>query len=192
MQIVKVGGSLFHQPAVLKSWLEKLSAESIHETIILVPGGGPFADLIRDAQAPFALSESQAHMLAIDAMNQFGRLLAAICSEAQPVDLSTAALSSGLNIWLPDARELIQTPLAQDWTVTSDSIALWLAQQHQQPLTLLKTAPRLAGTLRQLSENQHIDAAFRTLYLACPVPLRLISAEMLTESSQVDWEIFDE
>lgn len=193
MQIVKVGGSLFHQPTVLHHWLEKFSSEAISETIILVPGGGPFADLIREAQTDFSLSDTQAHGLAIDAMRQFGHLLDAICKQAQPFQLSSAALpASGLHIWLPEALALMQTSLAQDWTVTSDSIALWLAQQYQQPLTLLKSTRQLSGTLHQLSANQHIDDAFRAQYLANPVPLRLLSADVVTEARKQGWEIFDD
>ncbi len=193
MQIVKVGGSLFHQPTVLNHWLKKFSSEAISETIILVPGGGPFADLIREAQTDFSLSDTQAHRLAIDAMSQFGRLLDTICEQAQPFQLSTAGLpASGLHIWLPDAFALMQTSLAQDWTVTSDSIALWLAQQYQQPLTLLKSTQQLSGTLSQLSANQYIDDAFRAQYLANPVPLRLLSADVVTETRQQGWEIFDD
>lgn len=194
MQIVKIGGSLFHQPALLNHWLAKFSAEAISKTIILVPGGGPFADLIREAQTDFSLSDTQAHRLAIEAMRQFGSLLDAVCEHAKPFHLSTTGLpASGLHIWLPDALALVQTSLPQDWTVSSDSIALWLAQQYQQPLTLLKSTRELSGTLRQLSANKHIDDAFRAQYLAKPVPLRLLSAYGVTdEAREQDWEIFDD
>lgn len=192
MQIIKVGGSLYHQPTILKAWLAKLVDEAHQETVIVVPGGGPFADTVRDAQQHFDLSDSDAHKLAIAAMCQFGRLLMTLCQYAQQFSSVAERPAAGLSIWLPDASELTQTALAQDWTVSSDSIALWLAQQYQQPLTLLKSATQLGRSLKALTDNQHIDAAFRTLYFQNPVPLRLIAAQTLVEPLPTDWKIFDD
>lgn len=194
MQIVKFGGSLYYQPALLSAWLQKLSADARDELLVLVPGGGPFADLIRNAQRDFALSDVQAHELAIDAMCQFGRLLLTMRDEAQQFDPATPSSSSnaGLRIWLPDIDQLNQTSLAQDWTVTSDSIALWLAQQYQQPLTLLKSVSQFGASLQQLTVDGHIDNAFRPIYLDSPVPLRLLSANAMDGCDQHNWILFDD
>lgn len=194
MQIVKFGGSLYYQPALLRAWLQTLSADARDELFVLVPGGGPFADLIRNAQRDFALSDVQAHKLAIDAMCQFGRLLLTMCDKAQPFDLATPPPLSGtgLQIWLPDIDRLNQTSLAKDWSVTSDSIALWLAQQYQQPLTLLKSVSQFGASLQQLTADGHIDNAFRPIYLDSPVPLRLLSANAADGSDRHDWTLFDD
>lgn len=193
MHIVKFGGSLYHQPALLSAWLQKLSDQARDEAIVLVPGGGPFADLIRDAQRHFKLADAQAHELAIDAMGQFGRLLMALNEQAQPfVTLTQTLPATGLFIWHPDSQALNQTSLAKDWTVTSDTIALWLAQQYHCSLTLLKSTPQRHHSLRLLTREQHIDAAFRDRYLAAPVPLRLLSAQRLSESDNQDWTLFDD
>jgi aspartokinase-like uncharacterized kinase len=49
MQVVKIGGSLYDTPE-LKKWLKQLAKAAKDDSIIIVPGGGPFADTVRDAQ----------------------------------------------------------------------------------------------------------------------------------------------
>ena len=44
--------------------------------IVVVPGGGPFADAVRDFDRSLGLSPHTAHWMALLAMDQYGHVLA--------------------------------------------------------------------------------------------------------------------
>src|SRR5215510_16371000 len=67
--VVKLGGSYAHA-AELKPWLAAIAACAGH--VVLVPGGGPFADAVREAQARMGFDDRVAHRMALTAMAQYG------------------------------------------------------------------------------------------------------------------------
>ena len=69
LAIVKLGGSHATGPH-LKDWLAAIAAEA--GAIAIVPGGGPFADAVRTAQASMGYDDRAAHAMALMAMAQFG------------------------------------------------------------------------------------------------------------------------
>ena len=76
MWIVKIGGSLLGSPE-LPRWLEVLVKFSKGH-VIIVPGGGLFADAVREGQKLTNASDAVAHQLALLAMDQFALLLASM------------------------------------------------------------------------------------------------------------------
>ena len=128
--VIKVGGSLGHWHGV-GSLLDSIARWRDRTTVLVVPGGGPFADLVRLAHRQWQLTESAAHRLAILAMDQYGLLLCGVASRALPVDsLSSAGavLRSGrLPIFLPSRTLFRRDPFSHSWNVTSDSIAAYIA-----------------------------------------------------------------
>jgi len=74
MWVVKLGGSLLGSPE-LPRWLDTLVQVSDGK-VVIVPGGGIFADAVREAQKLAHVSDATAHHLALCAMDQFGLLLA--------------------------------------------------------------------------------------------------------------------
>lgn len=74
MWVVKLGGSLAASDR-LPDWLRSLAGRS---DLVLVPGGGPFADQVRAMQARWGFDDATAHHLALLAMEQFGRMLCAL------------------------------------------------------------------------------------------------------------------
>ncbi len=73
MRVVKLGGSLAasaHLPRLLQE-LARLP------DLVIAPGGGPFADAVRRAQTERGFDDAAAHDMALLAMAQFGRMLAA-------------------------------------------------------------------------------------------------------------------
>jgi 5-(aminomethyl)-3-furanmethanol phosphate kinase len=128
LTIVKLGGSLAHTPRCV-AWLEVLAAWG--GPLILVPGGGPFADCVRAAQAAMGFDDATAHRMALLAMEQFGAALAAHAKlftlAASPDELASALRAGRIPVWLP-ARMVLGAPeVPQTWDVTSDSLAAWLA-----------------------------------------------------------------
>lgn len=126
--IVKLGGSLAHTPQCT-AWLEVLAAWG--GTLILVPGGGPFADGVRVAQAAMRLDEATAHRMALLAMEQFGIALAAharVFALADSRDeLDSALHARAIPVWLPAKMVLAAPEVPETWEMTSDSLAAWLA-----------------------------------------------------------------
>ena len=68
MWIVKLGGSLGRDP-VLKEWLDTLVALGSGR-VVIVPGGGGFAEEVRDQQELWRFDDLAAHNMAVLAMAQ--------------------------------------------------------------------------------------------------------------------------
>jgi 5-(aminomethyl)-3-furanmethanol phosphate kinase len=142
MWVVKIGGSLLGAPE-LERWL-KVAAKHSDGKIIIVPGGGIFANAVRKAQVQSKISDACAHRLAVLAMDQFGLLLAGMNSL-----LATASTECEIDertwqhrgiIWLPSKMVLAEDAFPQNWDTTSDSIAAWLADKlGAQHLVLVKS-----------------------------------------------------
>ncbi len=168
--VVKVGGSLLGSEE-LERWLG-LFAKFSDGNIIIVPGGGVFADAVRDAQKVSKISDTCAHKLAVLAMDQFGLLLAnmnpdlAIARTEMEIDERT--WQHRCIVWLPSQMVLAEDSIPQSWDVTSDSIAAWLAEKvNAQQLVLVKSdkpdGPEL--NLRMMSETGVVDEAFSDFVL---------------------------
>jgi aspartokinase-like uncharacterized kinase len=180
MVVVKLGGSLY-QATELQHWLTTLKKCSQQQNIIIVPGGGPFADQVRQAQQLHGFNDSDAHHMAILAMAQFGILLSSLLPDCHPFSFPSEhpATSYPLSIWLPDKQLLDQPGIAQNWDITSDSLALWLAQQCQvEKLTLIKRQPpEQISSIGQLNKIGFIDNGFVRLMSQHPIPTEVIAAD---------------
>lgn len=124
MWVVKLGGSLMESP-YLPKWLEVLGRTGS----VIVPGGGPFAQAVRTAQARWRFDEATAHHMAILGMRQYGKMLAALGTKLPTgtTEEQLAALPGSARIWLPLPELLDQANIPATWGVTSDSLAVWLA-----------------------------------------------------------------
>ena len=126
--IVKLGGSLAHTQQCA-AWLEVLTAWG--GPLILVPGGGPFADCVRTTQATMRFDDATAHRMALVAMEQYGTALAArapVFALASCRDELDGALCAGqIPVWMPTKMILAAPEVPETWELTSDSLAAWLA-----------------------------------------------------------------
>ncbi len=163
MWVVKLGGSLAHSPALL-NWLETLASLDI--PIVIVPGGGPFADEVRRAQTRWRFSDEAAHRMAILAMRQYGLMLADLRPALAATELDAIAdalLQGATPVWLPAIESLSAAGIAASWDVTSDSLAAWLAGRlGAAHLALVKSvaAPALRISCAELVAQGIIDRAF--------------------------------
>lgn len=138
--VLKIGGSLVRGEALpgLCGALAKLGRE--HE-LLVVPGGGGFADAVRDCHGRFPLSESAAHWMAILGMDQYGLLLADLTVGARtvtgPEEAESTAEQGRVPVLLPSWWLRRGDPLPHSWDVTSDSIAAWIAAQMRAPMCVL-------------------------------------------------------
>jgi 5-(aminomethyl)-3-furanmethanol phosphate kinase len=128
--ILKIGGSLSRGNGLAALCLE-ISRLGRRRPLLVVPGGGEFADLVRKIFARYALSDSTAHCMALLAMDQYGYVLnQMIPGSSRAKDLAEArriAESGSPSILLPSAEILHADPLPHSWAVTSDTIAAWVA-----------------------------------------------------------------
>jgi len=75
--VVKVGGSLLADATQLDAVLDVLAAASRERRLLVVPGGGPFADAVREVDRQVRLPDAAAHWMAVLAMDQYGHVLVA-------------------------------------------------------------------------------------------------------------------
>jgi aspartokinase-like uncharacterized kinase len=162
--VVKLGGS-FAFSAHLRKWIEALA--TCVGRVVIVPGGGPFADAVRLAQTRMGFDEGTAHQMAVLAMEQYGRALASFSSILSPVDSADAIrrelIADRVPVWMPSAMVLSAEDIGQSWSVTSDSLAAWLAGRiGADKLLLVKHAKQLRGraNLKDLIAAGVLDETF--------------------------------
>jgi len=135
--VVKIGGSLSERPPALRRLMRTLAVLARGETLVIVPGGGPFADEVRRADRRFALGDSPAHWMAILAMDQYAYLLATLARRATLVRRPRDITDGRLNVLAPSGWLQRADPLPHTWDVTSDTIAAWVAVRIRARLLIL-------------------------------------------------------
>lgn len=165
--IVKLGGSLAGNPA-LAAWLAALAEAA--EPRLVVPGGGPFADAVRDLQPRLGFDDRAAHAMAILAMQQYALFLLGLEPRLVPVEdeaeIAEAAGSGRSAIWLPWATIGRDPRIEASWRISSDSLSLLLAIRLGVPELLLVKAAALPAApidLDTLAERGILDEAFPAL-----------------------------
>jgi 5-(aminomethyl)-3-furanmethanol phosphate kinase len=132
LTVVKVGGGLGRSAGddALRALCRVLGELGERHALLVVPGGGGFADAVREADRTFGLRAATSHRMAILGMEQFGWLLSDLIPGAERcADLARAGgLADGRTTVLLPAR-LPLDALPASWQVTSDSIAAWVAGQ---------------------------------------------------------------
>lgn len=164
--VVKLGGSLMGS-SELSSWLDAIETKSRQSNIIIVPGGGRFADTIRDFQKTYQFADNAAHKMAIMAMCQYGYLLNDLNNNLKIINdhkqITDCLDSKQPLLWLPIQLIEDDSELDSGWDVTSDSIALWLASKINANQLILVKSKALSNDiahLRKHIENNDLDRAF--------------------------------
>ena len=141
--IVKVGGSLALHPEKLRTLCAELSEVSKKHKIIVLPGGGEFADTVRNLDKRFSLSSAASHRMAILGMDQYGLLLSDLLPNSSVINQLEDAQRiwdlDELPVFLPSTLLFAEDPLENSWNVTSDSIAIYVAGRLHATRTLLVT-----------------------------------------------------
>ena len=141
--VIKIGGSLAEDPERLRALCAKLSEFAKNYELIVVPGGGRFADVVRDFDQRFTLSSGISHRMAILGMDQFGLLLSQIIPDSCATYLLSDAKQLSeirvVPIFLPSRLMFKEDPLENSWNVTSDSISVYVASRLHAAKVLLVT-----------------------------------------------------
>ena len=139
--VLKVGGSLAEYLSILKRLCKELASFAEDHEILIVSGGGRFADAVRDFDETHGLSNTVAHKMAILTMDQFGLFLSDITPNSYvsySLEKAKSSPKGTLPIFLPSRFMFRKDPLEHNWDVTSDSIAAYIAGRlHAEKLVLV-------------------------------------------------------
>lgn len=151
--VIKVGGRL-GRGKHLRSLCNDVATLGLRHRLLVVPGGGAFADAVRRCDARFGLSDTAAHWMAILAMDEYGYLLSDLIPGSTVVrsleDAQGAAEAGSVAVLLPFDLVRRMDVLPHSWTVTADSIAAWVAGlAGARRLVLLKDRKGLSSPVDQ-------------------------------------------
>ncbi len=159
VSVLKIGGSLLSYPKDLRALCQRLGELSGEHDLLIVPGGGPFADAVRKIYSEMGLPEATAHRMAVLAMDQYGILLQSVLGESsQAIEYfgeADACFEDGqAAVLLASQMMRVDRSLPKSWDVTSDSIAAYVAAKiDAEMLILVKSVDGLLkrGTNRLLN-----------------------------------------
>jgi 5-(aminomethyl)-3-furanmethanol phosphate kinase len=164
LTVIKIGGSLCGSQR-LDRLFETLAGVD-QPRLVVVAGGGLFADAVRQVQSLMPFDDHLAHRLALDAMTHLAEIFAArhprLVLVASASAIAAAHDQGQIPIWHPGELRAGHPDIAESWTVTSDSLALWLATRLKADrLVLVKSVDAPGGsTPACLSSAGVVDMAF--------------------------------
>lgn len=137
--VVKIGGSLFPEKAIdLCKFL--FDNDEVKGRILIICGGGKFADQVRDYNDVYGFSNTANHRSAIMCMDIIGTLLADKVEGLETVHTLEDALKFSESAKIPVLNSYLlmedHDPLEHSWRVTSDSIALYISNQLKAKLLI--------------------------------------------------------
>jgi aspartokinase-like uncharacterized kinase len=179
--VVKVGGSLFDLPDLgprLQDWLAGLSRPHV----LLVPGGGPAADVIRDLDRRHGLGEEKAHWLALRAMALNAHVLAGLLPGSSVVEsvrepLAGPTILDAYAFCRADERDHSSRALPHAWAVTGDSVAARAAAAAEARELILLKSVTIPPDFRwdEAARRGYVDAAFAGVVRAAALEVRSIN-----------------
>lgn len=146
MAVVKIGGSLATLPGALERVGPAVARAAARCPLVVVPGGGPFADQVRAFDQRHHLSADAAHWMAILAMDQYAWALSEQVPAGRLVDdlagIRQAHLDARIPVLAPARWLRAADELPHSWEVTSDSLAAYIATlTGADHLVLVKPTP---------------------------------------------------
>jgi 5-(aminomethyl)-3-furanmethanol phosphate kinase len=182
MIVIKLGGSLAAS-GKLQSCLDKIEIAYQGKAVVIVPGGGEFADQVRQVQKQLQFDNRTAHLMAILAMQQMALVMKALSPSftvaASIAEISNKISQQGIFIWSPDVKELDSAEIPSSWDITSDSLSAWLAKiLDADELILVKSVTIDADfDVAKLVQQQIVDASFHEFTQQTSFKLKIVNAE---------------
>jgi hypothetical protein len=132
--LFKIGGKILENSNNIKSTFSQLTQlyeEQILQKIIVIPGGGSFANFVRSLDEALQIGDDLAHWIAIYSMNYNGIMLHRKYPDLESIEkLKTFQDAKQMFcIFLPYSFLREDDTLPHNWDVTSDSIALYITNK---------------------------------------------------------------
>jgi probable H4MPT-linked C1 transfer pathway protein len=147
--VIKIGGGLLEHVDHFARVVAAVADVSRTIPVVVVPGGGPFADAVRRVDERLTLGDEEAHWMAVLGMDQYAHLLAARMEAGVVIstraELEAAHHSRRVPVLAPSVWLKAADPLPHSWDVTSDSIAAWVAAELGAAHLLLIKPPGARG-----------------------------------------------
>ncbi|NOS73936.1 MAG: uridylate kinase [Methyloglobulus sp.] len=182
MIVIKLGGSLL-QSGLFQQCLDQIESCYQGRTVVIVPGGGVFADQVRSVQQHWQFDDRTAHLMAILAMQQMALLIKGL-KPGFKIAASISEINKQSNqhnavIWSPDVVELDSAGIPSSWDITSDSLAAWLAKTlGADELILVKSVNiDIDFDVLKLVQQQIVDVAFHKFIQHTSFTINIIHAE---------------
>lgn len=165
MWVVKLGGSLANSEE-LPHWLDVIATAGAGK-VVVVPGGGPWADEVREAQKREGFDDRVAHRKALRAMEQYGRIFAATRPGFFPAH-SVVAIHEVLKkmqvpVWMPYEMIVADPLILENWDVTSDSLGAWLTDKLDASALLLVKSVAMdepQPNIEEMARRGWVDSCF--------------------------------
>jgi aspartokinase-like uncharacterized kinase len=129
--VVKIGGGLIGAPGALGRVCEAVKVLGRREPLVVVPGGGPLADAVRELDRELGLSPDAAHWMAMLAMDQYAHLLTERIPGGrlveEPGGIAAVLLAGGIAVLAPTRWLRAADTLPHSWDATSDTVAAFVA-----------------------------------------------------------------
>lgn len=165
--MIKFGGSLLKTDSVarLPIWLAKQTGA----TNVVIVGGGPFVDVIREFDELRGLATDVTHWLSVRAMGLTVEIVSHQIQGAEIVTSLDGLTGISADVCLFAVEEFLrnidsrsESPLPHGWNVTSDSIAARVAVEiAARELVLLKPClPAANSNWQQLAASGYVDNHF--------------------------------
>jgi dihydroneopterin aldolase len=178
--VLKIGGSLARSEGrgAVDAWAVCAQVRDL----LIVPGGGDFADAVRAAQAAQGFSDAAAHRMALLAMHTMAIALSDLAAGFAVAE-NTAQFESAWRVgdtpvWAPASMVLAAADMPASWDVTSDSLAAWLAGEIDAArLVVVKSCalPADVRSVRALTQAGVVDACFARFVEGCKFSWQVVS-----------------
>jgi 5-(aminomethyl)-3-furanmethanol phosphate kinase len=177
--VIKIGGGLTWLPHALDRVCLAVGEVARNWPIVVVPGGGPFADGVREFDRRVGIPSDVAHWMAILAMDQYAHVLADRIPGALLVEdpgcIREALGPAGAVVLAPSRWMRLADVLPHTWDVTSDSIAAFVAGALD--------ARRLILIKPSSAPSDPVDPYFSTT-LPAGMPYSIVGCDRIEELSQ--------
>ena len=179
VRVIKLGGSLLTMPN-LKQKFQKWCCENPHPLTLIIVGGGPVVDAVRQVHLANPLSEEFAHWVCMDLLQHTARIAHQVLGNVDLLetmaDLQQSFSDSNVNSTTPIVavvqvaicfdRENPNMGLPESWDVTSDSLAAAFSKMvAAEELVVMKScdAPNDGSDLESLADFGFVDPLFAGL-----------------------------
>ncbi|MFQ6051167.1 MAG: amino acid kinase [Candidatus Hydrothermarchaeota archaeon] len=121
--VIKWGGSLIDYS---EKNIPKIAEMAEEHEILIVPGAGPFSNLVREIDKKYGLDPAISHRMAILAMDQYAYFISQWSEKIKCIKDLESMNKKRLSVLLYSHME---DPFEPSWEVTSDTISAFVAKK---------------------------------------------------------------